>query len=306
MQMKKCLPYIIILLLICNVAVANDAVDPSWIGIVTIEGILVPIGTYNKDKWINTWPEISIDEQPEVDKLARATNDKMPLKYIPDLWKGPIKAIPTKLYLWSNEPIPKQLNVIDAEKYYSHCSVGWALKTDLQPTKKVDYSPTPKIGVATNHKSNVIPFERLSKKNKLPLSLIKAIKAKFNGRTPIKLTNIYKARNKVKEGDIYFIEAQQKYPYSDNTQSADCYNLNSLNCWVLLQGNKIKFLSSEFIATDCDGKETHDVVPNVVISVQGRYYVVSENYGYEWESYTIHQLIDDSMKEVLNVDGGGC
>ena len=75
---------------------------------------------------------------------------------------------------------------------------------------------------------------------------------------------------------------------------------------MLLQGNKIKFLSSEFIATDCDGKETHDVVPNVVISVQGRYYVVSENYGYECESYMIHQLIDDSMKEVLNVDGGGC
>jgi hypothetical protein len=75
---------------------------------------------------------------------------------------------------------------------------------------------------------------------------------------------------------------------------------------VLLQGNKIKLLSSEFIATDCYGKETHDVVPNVVISVQEKHYVVSENYGYEWESYTIHQLIDDSMTEVLNVDGGGC
>jgi hypothetical protein len=149
--MKKCLPCIIILLLICNIAVANEAADPSWIGIVTIEGILVPIGTYNKDKWVNPWPETSIDEQPEVDKLTRATSDKMQLQDIPDLWKGPIKAIPTKLYLWSNEPIPKHLNLIYAEKYSSHCSGGWALKTDLQPTKKIDYSSAPKVGVATKH-----------------------------------------------------------------------------------------------------------------------------------------------------------
>ncbi len=296
----------IILLLIRDVVVANDAVDPTWIGIVRIDGILVPIGIYNNEKWVNTWPETSIDEQPEVDKLAKATNGKMQLQDIPALWKGPIKAIPTKVYLWSREPIAKKLNVINSEKYGSHCSGGWALKTDLQPTKEVDYSPTPKVGIATNHKSNVIPFESYRKEDKLPPSLLKAIKAKFDRKNPIELTHIYKARNKIKGGVLYFIEAQQKYPYSDNTQSADCYNLNVLNSWVLLHGDKISLLSSEFISTDCYGKEIHDVVPNVVISVQGKQYVVSENYGYEWEFYTIHQLLDESMKEVLSVGGGGC
>jgi hypothetical protein len=94
--MKKCLPYIVILLLICNVVIANDAVPPLWIGIVRIDGILVPIGTY-KDKWVNTWPETSIDEQPNIDKLAKATNGKMKLQDIPDSWKSVIKAIPAKV-----------------------------------------------------------------------------------------------------------------------------------------------------------------------------------------------------------------
>ena len=318
--MKKCLSFLIILLLICNVVFANEAIESFWIGIVRIDGILVPIGIYNKDKWINTWPEPSIGEQPEVDNLVKATNGKLPLQNIPGPWKGAIKAIPATVYLWSEDLGPKNLKVLNAEQYSSHCSGGWALKTDLQPTKEVDYSPTPKLGVASNYKSNVIPFESLSKENKLPSSLIKAIKAKFDEKEKIDsdvslkdrekglfgLSHIYKARREINGRSLYFIEAQRKYPKPSNAPDADCYNLNSLNSWVMLQGNKISFLSSEFVASDCDGKEMNSIVPNVVISVQGRHYIVSENYGYEWEFYTINEILDGSMKEVLKVGGGGC
>lgn len=293
----------IALLLIYNIVIADDAVDQLWIGIVRIDGILVPIGTY-KDKWVNTWPEASIDEQPEIDKLAKATNGKMKLQDIPDSWKGGMKEIPAKVYLWSSEPAPKKLNVIDSEKYDSHCCVGWAFKTDLHPTKEVNYSPTPKVGIATNHHSNVIPFESLGDENKLPSSLFKAIKLKFDKKNPITFKNIYKARSKIKGGLLYFIEAQQKYSYPDNMQNADCFN-----SWVFLKGDKISFLSSEFIATDCndpEAKDRQDVVPNVVVVVQGNHYIVSENYGYEWEFYTIHQIFDESLKEILSVGGGGC
>jgi hypothetical protein len=304
----------------CNVVVATEAIDPLWIGIVRIDGILVPIGTYHKEKWINTWPEVSIDKQPEVDKLAKATNGKMQLQDIPNSWKGAIKAIPTKLYLWSGEPRPKILKVINAEQYESHCSGGWALKTNLQPTKKEEGFPTSKLGIATNYNANVISFETIDKNSKIALPLVQAIKAKFDEKekiTPqvslkdrekgqIKLSRIYKAGHEINGKSLYFIEAVRKYPRPSNAQDAECYNLNALNSWVMLQGNKVSFLTSEFVASDCDGKEMNFIIPDVVISVKGRHYIVSENYGYEWESYTIHEIREGIMKEVLRVDGGGC
>lgn len=287
-------------------AVANEVLDPLWIGIVRIDGILVPIGTYHKDTWVNTWPETSIDEQPAVEKLVKAKNGKMLIQDIPDSWKGAIGAIPPKLYLWSKEPRATNLKVINAEKYWSHCSAGWALKTNLQPAKEDKVSPTPKLGIATNYNSNVIPFVTISKESKDALPLITAIKAKFEEKENIspqvslkdrekgliEIVRIYKTRYEINERNLYFIEAQRKYPKPSNAQDADCYNLNSLNSWVMLQGNKVSFLSSVFIASDCDGKEMNRIVPNVVISVQGRCYIVSENYGYEWESYTIHEILN--------------
>jgi hypothetical protein len=302
--MKQYLSYIFVLLLISNVAFAADVAEPLWVGIVRIDGILVPIGAY-KDKWVNAWPEVSIDEQPEVDKLVKATNGKVKLHDLPAAWIGPVGAIPTEIYLWSEKPSAKKLRVIDAEKFGSHCSGGWALRTDLQPTKEVDYAPTPKLGIATNINSNVTSFERLPKGNKLPSSIRNAIKAKFDKKYPVELTRVYKTRNIIKGGNLYFIEAQQKYPYSDK-QFPDCYNLNSLNIWVMLSGDNISILSSEFIPTDCWGKESHDIIPYVVVSARRGHFVVSENHGYESEFYTVHELLDNGLKEVLSVDGGGC
>lgn len=286
-----------ILSTICGFSIADEV--PLWIGIVRVDGILVPIGTY-KDNWVKAWPEISIDEQPEVDKLAKTTNGKMKLQDIPDAWKGGIKEIPAKVFLWSGGPDAKNLNVVDAEQYSSHCSGGWGLKTDLHPTETVDCAPTPKVGIAANLQSNIIPFEHLNKESEIPSSLVNAIKAKFEAKAPVELTKIYRVKNR--ERVLYFIEAQEKQLGSD----PDCYNLNSTNNWVLVKGDKISFLSSELITTTCDSEGIHELIPGVLISVRGKQYIVSENYGYEWGFYTIHELLDESMKEVLNVGEGGC
>ena len=70
-QMKKAILLTIMLLQMSIAAVANEANLPFWIGIVRTDGIFVPIGTYDNDKWVKTWPEPTIDDQPEVDKLVK-------------------------------------------------------------------------------------------------------------------------------------------------------------------------------------------------------------------------------------------
>ena len=298
---------------------ANEANLPFWIGIVRTDGILVPIGTYVNGKWVKTWPEPSIDEQPEVDKLVKATDGKMKLHDIPTSWTGAIKKIPTQVYLWSEGSHPKGISVIDSEFYHSHCSGGWALKTNL-PSRKERGAPTPKIGIATNINADVNPFEEIKSNSKIATLLIRAIKAEFEerektsphgspkvqGNESIELLRIYKTRHDLNGKSLYFIMAQRKYPKPQNAEDRDCYDLNILNSWVLFQGNTTSFLSTEFIITDCDGKEMNDIVPDAVITIKGNSYTVSENYGYEWESYRIHEILDGGMKEVLSVDGGGC
>ena len=317
--MKKYILLTIILLLTSVAAVANESNLPFWIGIVRTDGILVPIGTYDNDKWVKTWPEPSIDEQPEVDKLVKATDGKMKLQDIPASWTGAIKKIPSKVYLWSDGSRPKRITVLDSEFYHSHCCGGWALKTNL-PSREERGAPTPKIGIATNLDANLNPFEEIKSISNIALPLIQAIKAKFEekekanpnglpkaqGMESIELLRIYKAKHDLNGKSLYFIMAQRKYPKPKNAADRDCYDLNILNSWVLFQGNTASFLSSEFIITDCDGKEMNDIVPDAVIRIKGRRYMVSENYGYEWESYRIHEILDGNMKEVLRFDGGGC
>jgi hypothetical protein len=317
--MKKFILLTIILCQMSAAAVANEANLPFWIGIVRIDGILVPIGTYDHDKWVKTWPEPTIDDQPEIDKLVKATDGKMRLQDIPTSWVGAIKKIPTQVYLWSEGSRPKGIAVLDSEFYHSHCSGGWVLKTNLS-SREERGAPTPKVGIASNLDAYVNPFEEIKSNSKIAMPLTQAIKAKFEekekasrngsqkerGMGSIELLRIYKTRQGVNGKSLYFITAHRKYPNPKNAPDSDCYDVNILNSWVLFYGNKASFLSSEFIITDCDGKEMNDIVPDAVITIKGRRYTVSENYGYEWESYRIHEILDGEMKEVLRVDGGGC
>ncbi len=318
-QMKKFILVTIFLLQMSIAAAANEANLPFWIGIIRTDGILVPIGTYDNDKWVKTWPEPTIDDQPDIDKVVKATDGKMKLQDIPASWMGAIKKIPTQVYLWSEGSSPKGISILDSEFYHSHCSGGWALKTNL-PSREERGAPTPKIGIATNLKTNVNPFEEIKSNSKIATPLIRAIKAKFEKKETdsphgspkvkenesIELVRIYKARHDLNGKSLYFIMAQREYPKPTNAADRDCYDLNILNSWVVFQGNTISFLSSEFIITDCDGKEINDIVPDAVITIKGKRYTVSENYGYEWETFRIHEILDGGMKEVLRVDGGGC
>ena len=317
--MKKIILLTIIVLRISVAAVASEADLPFWIGIVRTDGILVPIGTFDNNNWAKTWPEPTIDDQPEIDKLVKATDGKMKLQDIPASWTGAIKKIPAQVYLWSEGSRPKGIAVLDAEFYHSHCSGGWALKTNL-PSRVERGAPTPKIGIATNLNANVNPFEEIKGNSKIATPLIQAIKAKFEEKEKaslhgspkvqenesIELLRVYKTRHELNGKSLYFIMAQRKYPKPKDVADRDCYDLNILNSWVLFQGNSPSFLSTEFIITDCDGKEMNDIVPDAVITIKGKSYTVSENYGYEWESYRIHEILDGDMKEVLSVDGGGC
>jgi hypothetical protein len=318
--MKKSLVSGLLLLLIVVVAAAEKKTDPLWIGMVRIDGLLVPFGTFPAGKWVNSWPILALEEEPNGDKPVRIMDGRISLQDVPDSWKGGKQAVPMKWYVWSEGSQPRILNVSHVEKSSSHCSVGWALKTDLQPAQKVDYAPTPKLGIATSRPLKIISFEPVDKDSKIVLSFLQAVKVRFHEQEKvtqyamlknwekgsIELSRVYRLREEINGSVLYFLEAQRKYPRDNNESDPDCYNLNWMNSWVTLHGDKVTILSSKFFLSDCDGKGNDNVTPKLILALRGKYFIVSENYGYENEFYTIHEILDGSLKEVLNVDGGGC
>lgn len=320
--MKKSLAIALLSFLIATVAIAEEKIGPLWIGIVRIDGLLVPIGTIPEGKRVNNWSitTISSGGKSDTNEPAWDADGRISLQNVPDSWKDGNRVIPTKWYLCLEESQPRILKISHVEKFFSHCNVGWALKTDLYPTRTVDFFPTPKVGMAINRSLKIIPFELIDIDTGIAAPFFQAIKVKFHEREnntqyalqrnwekgSIELTRIYRLKQEIDGSSLYFLQAQRKYPRYTDGPDPDCYNLNLLNSWVTLHGDRITFLNSEMHLSDCDGKGSCNVVPDLVLSLKGRYYIVSENYGYEDEFYTVHEILDRSLKEILHIDGGGC
>lgn len=321
--MKKNLTIVLLSFLIGTVVVAEEATGPLWIGIVRIDGLLVPIGTIPEGKRVNNWSITTISSGGKSDTNEPAWDAdgrRISLQNVPDSWKGGNRVIPTKWYLWSEESQPKILKISHVEKFFSHCYEGWALKTDLHPTGTVDFSPTLKVGIAINRFLKIIPFAPIDKDAGIAAPFFQAIKVKFHElekntqyalqrnweKGSIELSLLYRLKQEIDGSALYFLQAQRKYPRNTDGPDPDCYNMNSMNSWVALHGDSITFLSAEMHLSDCDGKGSYNVVPDLVLSLKGRYFIVSENYGYTDEFYTVHEILDGSLKEILHVDGGGC
>jgi hypothetical protein len=105
---------------------------------------------------------------------------------------------------------------------------------------------------------------------------------------------------------IYFISITRQYEQPKKQDAYDCYAESLFNVWVLSNNQQYRIIAADMILTDCDGKEGKWINPLGVLSIEKREYIISEEHGYEYESYTIRMLDKEAMQTVLDVPGGGC
>ncbi len=106
--------------------------------------------------------------------------------------------------------------------------------------------------------------------------------------------------------DIYFISMVREYEWPKKESTYDCYAESLYNVWALVNNQQCRIIAADMILTDCEGKEANRITPFGILSIENREYVISVEYGYEWENYTIRMLDKDAMKTALFVPGGGC
>jgi len=123
---------------------------------------------------------------------------------------------------------------------------------------------------------------------------------------PLKAENTSKMKTERAKQAIYFISIVRQYEQPKKQDTYDCYAESLFNVWVLSNDQPYRMIAADMILTDCYGREGQWINPLGLLSIENREYIISEELGYESESYTIRMSDKDALKTVLFVRCGGC
>jgi hypothetical protein len=329
-----CIFAIWILIISCWVVVPASSTEKNaaWVGILREDGIIIPVGLYHSAKWRTSWPEPAI--------RGHFTNDSgeplpktLPLDKIPSKWLSGGGKIPQSWRLLRVGSRQDKLTAEEAVEFRSHCSGAWGLKTSFVGKTRTPkfFSPKIKEGLVTSGLTKGWASEMVDLNSGESKSLVKLLQKKFdlaeeeairmasrplytghptlkNERIhkPIKPKKIFRMKTERAKQAIYFISIVRQYEQPKKQETYDCYAESLFNVWVLSNGQQYRMIAADMILTDCDGKEGRWINPLGLLSIENREYIISEELGYESESYTIRMVYKGVMQTVLNVPGGGC
>jgi len=297
------------------------------VGILTPQDIIIPVGVFQSGKWKTSWPKAGIDSHFTNDSGEPLPKilplDKVPAKWLPDGIK-----IPRNWILLGGGSDQRNLTVEEATEFESHCSTVWGLRASFIGTGRRPEHVNPKVGVVGMVTSGITKArvcEAVGPNSSESKALLTFLRKNFDlaeeqairkaggslntghptakGKrilNPLKAKNVSKIKTERPKQTLYFISIVREY------ENPDCPAESLYNVWMLRNDQKYKILSADMILTDCDRKEGSWIYPVGIVSIESREYIVSEELGYESESYTIRMLDKGALKTVLFVRGGGC
>lgn len=325
-----------------NPASAADDSD-FWIGILRKDGLLTPVAYYNNDSWTTPWPNELSDKQLDA-SIKSVFGEKpkksytAPVSQIPREWLGAAKLVPVKWYLYDSNNKPSPISATQVKLHESHCSPMWSMVTNYSEKEFVDYWPKPKAGfiasqpISMNLMQDVKANSVISHELKTILEprfrklerdhIAKEAKKsrstdrlKYTGhpvsevereKVDVEIKNIYKTTTPISGENLYYVNLVKEYDKPRIHPDFECKAKSWFSAWVSKKGQNSKVLSEDIGLSDCNMKGIDTKIPNTMIPLAGKYYLISENYGYEWEYYTIDLLDNGQFKRIVTVGGGGC
>jgi hypothetical protein len=123
-------------------------------------------------------------------------------------------------------------------------------------------------------------------------------------KTSVTLSHLYQSSAVVAGRHVYYFESLKEYrkPIPSNDQS--CNNV-FFKGWIL--GNStgdLRLVDAKIGWTDCEGRQ--DRIPLGLLAVDNQVFVITCDFGYEDESYSILKLSESGIHPVLKTQGGSC
>ena len=105
---------------------------------------------------------------------------------------------------------------------------------------------------------------------------------------------------------LYFVTLSKEYETPEISPGYICNDISKYNAWVLQDAAGFRVVSASVGLGDCHRSGVERISPLGLFVLDSNIYIVSADYGYEWENYRIRQLKDGQMKVVSRLFGGGC
>jgi hypothetical protein len=104
--------------------------------------------------------------------------------------------------------------------------------------------------------------------------------------------------------NYYYFNIRRDYPSVKGEKYPDDTYMNG---WIVknMNGNYSLF-QNHMCVSDFDDKDSEDNEITGIIEIDGKRFLISQNFYYESESYSIMEITNKGPKTLLDVFGGGC
>jgi hypothetical protein len=293
------------------------------IGILRGDSVIVPFGEYHDGKWLARWPKPDGFGEDIDNSLAD----------LHDAWFDRNKGLSTTWYYRASSDVATLIKTSKIIKVQNHCQDNWAVLCDFpgKPLKAGEHHRN--IGVALDvdkRIDNPIEIINSSQERVRITSLIRPAFDKSEGIKPpgigslgsvvhypsnaerrkarLIISRLYRNREPIDGQRIYYVEAKKEYknPLFSRTDPS-CNTISFFKGWIMQnKRGGLRLIDSRYILSDCDMKAATLTKLLGILSIRDRIFFITEDHGYEDESYEILELKGSRIKQVLKVYGGAC
>jgi hypothetical protein len=293
------------------------------IGILRGDSVIIPIGEYRDGKWLARWPKPDGFGDDNDNSLAD----------LPDAWFDRNGVLSTAWYYRASRDSATLIKTSKKIKVQNHCQENWAVLSDFpgQPLKAGEHHRN--IGVALDVDKWIVNMIEIIDSSKERTRITSFIRPAFDKSESIKplgihslepyihypsnaerrkarliISRLYRNREPIDGQRIYYVEAKKEYknPFLSKTDPS-CNTISFFNGWIVQnKRGGLRLIDSQYILSDCDMKATTQTKLLGILSMRDRIVFITEDHGYESESYRILELKGSRIKQVLNVYGGSC
>lgn len=317
--MRSAFSCVVVLAAVAAVACGGagpSAHGPVVVSVLRSDGFLVPFAAFDDGAWRAADPE-SIADRPAAWFADRGD--------VAGDWR---LVTPLGLADLKGDPLPVRAKGAAVE-VASHCQRVWALATDFpgSPTEPHDVhsvvgaafagSATPRqvaaLDLTLPDTARVLDFLQpmfdaaewnLVRERGETVDVTR--RGDRAAKTPLAFTQLFYVTTRG-ETTTYGFEANRTYARASRDADYSCDDATVMTGW-LAEGpfGGLALVRSDTILTDCDRKGGTRVQPLGTLEIGGRHFVLAIEYGYEDETYAIHEVLTDAVSPVLRVSAGGC
>jgi hypothetical protein len=216
-------------------------------------------------------------------------------------------------------------------KVRNHCQENWAVLCDFPGKPLIGGEHHRNIGVALDIDKwidNPIEIINRSEERRRITSFIRPAFDKSEGIKPpgfdlikpyvhypsnaerrkarLIISTLYRSSKPIDGRHIYYVEAKKEYKFFSKTDPG-CNTISFFKGWVVQnKRGGLRLIDSQYTLCDCDMKWATFTKLLGILPMRDRIFFITEDHGWEAESYRILELKGSRIKQVLNVYGGSC